>query len=63
LREFSLRSNSGGKGLHDGGEGIVRTIEPLRPLTMSLLTETRVLRPYGMSGGKEGQSVMNVIFL
>ena len=63
LREFSLRSNSGGKGLHDGGEGIVRTIEPLRPLTMSLLTERRVLRPYGMSGGNEGQSGKNLIFM
>jgi len=62
LREFSLRQGSGGAGKHKGGEGIIRTIEPLRPLTMSLLTERRVLRPYGMAGGGDAKCGKNLVY-
>ena len=39
LREFSLRKGSGGKGQFQGGDGVVREIEPFRPLVMSILSE------------------------
>ena len=58
-----MRQNSGGPGTFIGGEGIIRTVEPLRPLTMSLLTERRVLRPYGMAGGKDGKPGKNMAFM
>jgi len=61
LRQFSLRSGSGGKGLHCGGEGIIREIEPLRKLVVSLLTERRTLQPYGMLGGSPGSCGKNTI--
>ena len=61
LREFSLREQSGGVGRFQGGDGITRTIEPLRRLTMSLLTERRVLRPYGMNGGFDGKCGKNLV--
>ena len=63
LVKFSLRENSGGVGKFVGGEGIVRTVEPLRPLTMSLLTERRVLCPYGMAGGKDGKPGKNLAYI
>ena len=43
LREFSIRKGSGGRGKHSGGDGVIREMEPLRPLTVSILSERRVL--------------------
>lgn len=41
VHEFSIRKGSGGAGQHRGGDGIVRRIEFLKPLKVSLLTERR----------------------
>jgi 5-oxoprolinase (ATP-hydrolysing) len=55
LQEFSIRRGSGGAGRHRGGDGVVRRIEFLRPLTVSLLTQRRGPHPpYGMAGGQPG---------
>lgn len=61
LREFSIRKGSGGKGKHTGGDGVVRELEPLRPLTVSILSERRVLQPYGMEGGEPGSCGRNLL--
>ena len=52
--ETGLRSGSGGRGRHRGGEGIVREIEFLKPATVSLMGERRRLRPWGLAGGEPG---------
>jgi 5-oxoprolinase (ATP-hydrolysing) len=53
VREFSVRRGSGGAGQHRGGDGAVRRLEFLRPLTLSLLTQRRGPHPpYGMAGGE-----------
>jgi 5-oxoprolinase (ATP-hydrolysing) len=55
LHEFSVRRGSGGAGRNRGGDGVVRTIEFLKPVTLSLLTERRGPHPpYGMAGGEPG---------
>jgi 5-oxoprolinase (ATP-hydrolysing) len=55
LHRFSLRRGSGGRGRWQGGDGIVREIEFLKPLQVSLLTQHRVVAPYGCEGGEAGQ--------
>jgi 5-oxoprolinase (ATP-hydrolysing) len=60
LREFALRKGSGGEGLHPGGEGVVRDIEFLEPMEVSILSERRVFQPYGIAGGGPGQSGKNL---
>jgi 5-oxoprolinase (ATP-hydrolysing) len=56
VREFSIRRGSGGVGRNRGGDGVVRRLEFLRPLTLSLLTQRRGLhRPYGIAGGEAGE--------
>lgn len=60
LRAFALRDGSGGKGVFAGGDGVVRTIEFLEPVEVSLLTSRRGdHRPYGMAGGAAGAAGVN----
>ena len=59
LREFSIRAGSGGRGLHRGGDGMVRDVEFLNPLTVSLLTNRRTSGPYGIEGGEDGTPGVN----
>jgi 5-oxoprolinase (ATP-hydrolysing) len=54
VREFSVRRGSGGAGRWHGGDGLVRELEARAPLTASLLTERRVLAPWGAAGGGDG---------
>jgi len=60
LRQFSIREGSGGKGLHKGGDGVIRDIEFLEPIQCSILSERRVHRPYGMAGGSPAQTGRNL---
>jgi 5-oxoprolinase (ATP-hydrolysing) len=55
VRRFAIRRGSGGDGTQRGGDGVVRELEFLRPLTLSLLTQRRGPHPpYAMAGGKPG---------
>ena len=54
LRQYSFRSNSGGAGLHSGGDGIVREIEVLTDAQVTLLADRRSRGPYGLAGGNDG---------
>lgn len=55
LHEFSVRRDSGGKGLHTGGDGVIRDIEfTLSGLEVSCLMERRALAPFGLLGGEDG---------
>ncbi|MBC2606548.1 hydantoinase B/oxoprolinase family protein [Pelagicoccus albus] len=54
VEEFSIRSGSGGKGRQSGGDGVVKRIRFLEPVTLSLLTQRRNERPFGMEGGEPG---------
>ncbi len=50
-----LRRGSGGAGWSAGGEGIERDLQVLVDATVSLITERRVSRPWGLAGGEPGQ--------
>lgn len=54
LRKFELREGSGGLGEYIGGMGVIREIEFLIPLNVSILSERRVFAPYALLGGEEG---------
>jgi 5-oxoprolinase (ATP-hydrolysing) len=54
LREFSLRAGSGGSGAFRGGDGLVREIEFLEPMTAAILANHRRIRPFGLDGGGPG---------
>ncbi|GAA1417795.1 hydantoinase B/oxoprolinase family protein [Streptomyces thermospinosisporus] len=54
LEEFSVRRGSGGAGRWRGGDGAVRRIRFLEPMTVSTLSQHRRVPPYGMAGGEPG---------
>lgn len=51
---YRLRRGSGGAGWAPGGEGIERDLQVLEDVTVSLITERRVSRPWGLAGGEPG---------
>ena len=62
LRDFSIRRGSGGVGFFKGGNGMVRRLQFLAPLTLSLLTSRRTTSPFGMQGGLAGSPGENLLF-
>jgi len=52
LESFSLRPDSGGKGKHSGGNGVIRRIKFLEPMTANILSGHRFVRPFGLNGGE-----------
>jgi 5-oxoprolinase (ATP-hydrolysing) len=56
IERFGLRTGSGGDGTHRGGDGVVREIEFLAPMAVSVLTQHRIQRPFGLDGGSPGQA-------
>jgi N-methylhydantoinase B len=59
--EYSLRQGSGGDGFHRGGDGLVRAIQFLTPVTVTLMSERREERPYGLQGGEAGERGRNYL--
>ena len=52
---FGVRRSSGGKGLYEGGSGMVREVMALEPLEVSLVTSRRLgTGPFGLQGGESG---------
>ena len=56
---YRLRRGSGGHGRHHGGDGIERDLRVLEDCTVSLITERRVSRPWGLAGGEPGATGEN----
>jgi 5-oxoprolinase (ATP-hydrolysing) len=51
LEEFSIRDGSGGRGMFDGGNGTMRKIRFLRPMSAAILSNRRRIAPFGLNGG------------
>ncbi len=61
LHEFSIRAASGGRGRNPGGDGLVREIEALVPLDVSIISERRSKAPFGLHGGEPGALGRNLL--
>ena len=55
VRQFGIRHDSGGEGRWRGGDGVIRDLEFLAPMQLSLLAGRRRTAPFGLAGGKPGQ--------
>jgi 5-oxoprolinase (ATP-hydrolysing) len=54
LESFEIRRGSGGRGRWHGGDGAVRRMRFLQPMTAAILSGRRRVPPYGMAGGEPG---------
>jgi 5-oxoprolinase (ATP-hydrolysing) len=54
VERFALRRGSGGRGRFPGGDGVVREILFLQPMSLSILSQHRREGPYGLEGGEAG---------
>lgn len=54
LERFAVRRGSGGRGRWRGGDGAIRELFFLAPLSLSVLGQHRIEGPYGMAGGEPG---------
>jgi 5-oxoprolinase (ATP-hydrolysing) len=61
LEEFSIRQGSGGKGRWPGGNGAVRKLRFLAPVTVTTLCGSRKVAPFGGDGGAEGAVGENLV--
>ena len=54
LEQFRIRRDSGGAGLHNGGDGVIRGIRFLQDMDVSVISQHRNEGPYGLHGGRPG---------
>jgi 5-oxoprolinase (ATP-hydrolysing) len=61
LEQFSIRHGSGGKGLYQGGNGVIRRMRFEQPMNASILSNRRTTAPFGLLGGEDGQPGHNFV--
>ena len=61
LENFSLRADSGGKGKHCGGNGVIRRIQFLEDMTANILSSHRLIAPFGLNNGEAGVVGRNLV--
>ena len=54
LESFAIRRGSGGAGAWHGGDGAVRRIRFLEPMTAVIVSSRRNVAPFGLAGGADG---------
>jgi 5-oxoprolinase (ATP-hydrolysing) len=54
IEEFSIRQESGGAGMYRGGDGAVRKLRFLAPMTATIVASRRNVAPFGLAGGGPG---------
>ncbi len=59
LESYEIRAGSGGAGRWKGGNGGVRRVRFLEPMTASILSNGRIHPAFGMAGGKPGAPGLN----
>jgi 5-oxoprolinase (ATP-hydrolysing) len=61
LESYAIRAGSGGAGRWHGGNGGVRQVRFLEPMTAAILSNNRIHAPFGMAGGEPGAKGRNLV--
>jgi 5-oxoprolinase (ATP-hydrolysing) len=61
LERYAIRRHTGGRGRWCGGDGGVRVVRFLEPMTASMLGNSRVVPPFGARGGGSGAVAHNYV--
>ncbi len=61
LESFAVRRGTGGTGAYRGGDGSIRRLRFLAPMTAGILSNRRRVPPRGLAGGGDGTLGMNAL--
>lgn len=61
VEKFAIRPHSGGDGEFKGGNGLIRHLRFLEPMTVTVLSSNRIKQPRGLNGGGAGLSGRNAV--
>jgi 5-oxoprolinase (ATP-hydrolysing) len=61
LESYEIRAGSGGRGVWRGGNGGIRKIRFLENMTASILSNNRLVAPFGAAGGEPGACGRNYV--
>lgn len=61
LDSYEILPGSGGKGRWHGGNGGVRKVRFLEPMSASILSNNRIVAPFGAAGGEPGRCGHNYV--
>ena len=61
LEQFAIRENSGGKGQYRGGNGVIRCLRFQEKMTAGILSNHRLISPFGLNGGSDGAVGKNYV--
>jgi len=61
VEHFGIRRGSGGEGRWRGGDGLIRELRFLEPLTVALISGNRLQAPEGLDGGGAGARGLNLL--
>ncbi len=61
LESYEIRAGSGGAGRWHGGNGGVRKVRFLEAMTAAMLSNNRIVPPFGMAGGEPGALGRNIV--
>ncbi|MGZ5858336.1 MAG: hydantoinase B/oxoprolinase family protein, partial [Burkholderiaceae bacterium] len=61
LESYEINPDSGGRGQWHGGNGGIRKIRFLEKMSASILSNNRIVPPFGMAGGEPGQCGKNYV--
>lgn len=61
ISSYAIRRNSGGKGKHQGGDGLTRVYEFLEETKVSILSDRRRTMPWGLAGGGHAEPGENYL--
>jgi 5-oxoprolinase (ATP-hydrolysing) len=59
LESYALRQGSGGAGRYKGGDGGIRRVRFLEPMTAAILSNGRIHPAFGAAGGSPGAVGIN----
>jgi len=61
LEAFAIRRGSGGSGQFCGGDGALRRLRFLEPMSVAMLANRRKVPPFGLAGGQAGKLGVNYL--
>ncbi len=61
ITRYQIRQDSAGSGAHTGGQGLIREYVFLAPAQLTVLSERRKYKPWGLAAGQDASAGLNTL--